>query len=168
MENIKNFRQKLGLTQELMADILGCNLGQYVMAEHGERKLPANTLQAQTKLNLVISNTLNQEIPITETVGINIVKFAQKALRQLAAQLNAQEIVLETLTQKQERLNLRLLFITQIMLASFLDSDSIPALGLQILGRKARRQLEELELKIFKQQFAISTTQTQISLLQKV
>lgn len=168
MENIKNFRQKLGLTQELMADILGCNLGQYVMAEHGERKLPTNTQQAQTQLNLVISNTLNQDIPIDETVGINIVKFAQKALRQLAAQLNAQEIVLETLKQKQEKLNLRLLFITQITLASFLDSDSIPALSLQILGRKARRQLEELELKIFKQKFAISSTQTQISLLQKV
>ncbi len=168
MENFKHLRIKLGLTRNQMADLLGCTLGQFAMAEGGHRKLPVKSQEVLFKINQAFENSIEQLDGLTEDEpNLDTQKFFQKAAKQLKKQLNAHEILLEKLLEKREKLKLQLLFSDQVILKVFFSEDSIEALSLQIIQRKARMQLNQVIVKIHKQKLAILATQTQLNRLQE-
>lgn len=168
MENSKYLRQKMGLTQLQMAELLGCSLGLFIMVENGKRRLPPEIQQVQMKLDLAITRTLAQPISTDETLGGKSQKYVQKTIKQLLVKLNALEMQQEALILKQKHLKLQLTFVAEASAEEFQDADDITALNLVIIGRKASRKIEDLELKILRQNIAISTMKLEIDLLQKI
>ncbi len=150
MNEIKEFRKSLSLTQTIFADLLGCSREQLAQAEIGKRFLPSSAFNNFSLLMIEATkeNSKSKKDISSELLSVESLKILTRKAKLYQSKLNNLQFILENL---EEKLAIKKQF-SKIDIAKnnktfFLKGTETEA-SFIIAKRNATHQIEKLQLEI--------------------
>ncbi len=161
MEQLKNLRQQLGVSQKDFAALMGCSTGQLAMAEAGLRKLPP---AAHT-------NMLLQPAPTKASAAKSVApaqsthKAALAALKKMGRAANTKLVGQQLLAESLEKA-ITAADSMQAFAALYQQQKILPELTrmqLEVLRRKAGEKKARYQLRLLKCQLQVAGLEAMIA-----
>ncbi len=150
MSDLKELRNKLGISQEELATLIHCKIGMVGMTEIGKRELPTKSNLLLSVLEVAARQATSNAIP-AQLDNSHINKWLDKRIR-------ASEAAKERILLKKERAYSQLEQVQAMQQVAaileihplFMEENSLVALQLQLLKQKAVVKQRALELELAK------------------
>jgi DNA-binding transcriptional regulator YiaG len=138
MEQLKNLRKQLGLSQADFADLLGCKEATFAMAESGLRHLPAASLQVASLLLATPQHKVQLQVQtkVKDWFTDLELKWLSKAIFIRKIKLQKVELQIEALDIKIQQASNLMQFAANLQ-SSGQPLNELTALKLEVLRRKA-------------------------------
>ena len=165
VQKLKELRQLTGLSGRQLASILPCTYTQLAMAETGKRSLPEQAITlCNTMHQLLVTQPLLLEIATTLEPTAALVGWLPAWMRLTKHKLELAEIQLTNLEAKIVILQRQIAVAQLIPQQLTLEANSIEALELALMARKAGIRIKEATKKKLQLQLAIAGLQSQINM----
>ncbi len=157
-------RLALGITIKEMAGLFSIGISQLAMVERGQRKLPASLLTAVNDLNKDLQKVKPQKSTYAPAPAIPAAKLS-KWTRATAHRLKLVKEKLDTIGNMIATAEKLLALVALQQQKPFLDPESIEALELTIMGRKAAKRMQQASGKRLWLQVEIAGLRAQMAVV---
>ncbi|MES2772769.1 MAG: helix-turn-helix transcriptional regulator [Bacteroidota bacterium] len=163
-EQIKSIRKLLGLSGRQLAKVLACSYSQIAMAESGKRDLPSPVVAACDTLHRYLLVEQQQAQPVKAIVAPGDPNWLRQWLRDARNDLNGAELKIANIDDAIGLIQKQLTSAGLLQQYIHTDPDSLEALEISFMARKATTELNRLASKKYPLALKIEGLRAQIAL----